>query len=249
MDSVLVGFGYKARCGKDAAIAAILAARAGEGPGKYDVRRYAFADALKREANEAAIAAGSMEKLFQLGGVFEGVTDCTGQWTPFPSWVQYDPNAPMDDPLCPLGKQRTLLQWWGTEYRRARDNNYWVRKLQATIEAEKPRIALIADCRFPNEISWVKSDPSSGFVCRVDRLGFKGIGSTHPSETMLDWMAEEDWHYILQVPDGQLEELQRDAVVLFDLIVDSLTPPDLSEFQGFEETLVVKEGVKVRVEA
>ncbi len=138
-------------------------------------------------------------------------------------------------------KFRKLLQHWGTEYRREVDPNYWVAKLQATIERERPRIALIADCRFPNEISFIKSDPASGFVCRVDRLGYEGIGSSHSSETLLGWMADEDWHYILQVPDGQLEELQRDAVVLFDHIVDSLTPPDLTEFTNFTPKHVIVE--------
>lgn len=240
MDSVLVGFGYRARCGKDAAIASIIKARGGNGPGKYDVRRYAFADELKREVNAAATAAGGMLNLFKQGGTYE-VREGLSCFTPFPEWVQYDAHAEMSDPLCPMGKQRTLLQWWGTEYRRDADPNYWVAKLQATLETERPRVALIADCRFPNEISFVKSDPASGFVCRVDRLGYEGIGSKHQSETILDWMSDEDWHYILQVPDGQLEELQRDAVVLFDHIIESLTPPDLSELESFKPKHVIWE--------
>lgn len=231
--TVVVGFGHKARSGKDEAVKAILEARAGQ----YDVRRYAFGDALKREVNEAAVAAGGMLQLFQQGGVTEMFSDGS-QLLAFPDWVQYDPDADMTDPLCPLGKQRTLLQWWGTEYRREQDPNYWVAKLEATLLVEQPRIALISDLRFPNEVSWIKSDPSGGFVCRVDRVGYKSSTSQHSSETILDFMGEEDWHYVIQVPDGDLDELKRDAVVVFDLVVQYLTPPDLSEFEQFAEKVI-----------
>jgi hypothetical protein len=237
-NTVVVGFGYKARNGKDEAVKAIIAARAGQ----YDVRRYAFADVLKREVNEAAVAAGGMLELFKQGGVWEETEYRDGPGTKlveFPSWVQYDPDADMTDPLCPLGKQRTLLQWWGTEFRRARDNNYWVKKMDETLRTEKPRIALITDMRFPNEVSWVKQDPASGFVVRVDRLGYKTDVVQHVSEKALDFMGDEDWHYIIQVNDGDVEELKRDAVVVFDLIVELLTPPDLSDLEVAQQLVSV----------
>lgn len=228
-NTVIIGFGYKARHGKDESVKAIIAERGGQ----YDVRQYAFGTILKEEVNAAAEAAGGMLELFKQGGVQEGDV-----FTPFAEWVIYDADAPMDDPLCPLGKHRTLLQWWGTELRRQQDTNYWVKKLAAVIEAERPRIALISDMRFPNEVSWIKSDRNSGFVCRVDRIGYKSAMYNHPSETALDFMSEEDWHYIIQVGDGNVEELKRDAVVVFDLIVAMLTPPDLSDFNNFSEKII-----------
>jgi hypothetical protein len=236
--TVVVGFGYKARHGKDEAVKSIVAARAGQ----YDVRRYAFADVLKKEVNDAAVNAGGMLELFKQGGAAEALPEGRESFTPFPSWVMYDPEADMTDPLCPLGKQRTLLQWWGTEYRRNQEPNYWVKKLNDVLLAERPRIALISDMRFPNEVSWVKQDPSSGFVVRVDRLGYKS-DLKHESEHALDFMADEDWHYIIQVSDGDVEELKRDAVVVFDLIVEYLTPPDLSEIESFDPNRIVVEQV------
>jgi len=182
-NTVVVGFGYKARNGKDEAVKAILAARSGQ----YDVRRYAFADALRREVTAAAQAAGGMLELFKQGGVFEthdvNSQYWKGDFTSFPAWVQFDPNAEVSEQY-PLGKQRLLLQWWGTEYRRAQDANYWVKRLDETLKAEKPRIALVTDLRFPNEVSWVKQDPASGFVCRVDRLGYKSDIPVHYSEKL-----------------------------------------------------------------
>jgi hypothetical protein len=231
-NTVLVGFGYRARNGKDTAVSAIIEARSGQ----YDVRRYAFADVLKKEVNDAAVDAGGMLELFKQGGVrgpnARGLLH--DDFVMFPSWVIYDADADMSDPLCPLGKQRTLLQWWGTDYRRNEDPNYWVEKLQEVIEKDKPAIALISDMRFPNEVSWVKSSIDN-CVVRVDRLGYRSITPSHASETALDFMGDEDWHYILQVPDGDLEELKRDAVVVFDLIISSLTPPDLSDVARVED--------------
>src|SRR5271156_4899474 len=46
---LLIGFGYKARRGKDTAISAILEARSH----LRDIRRYAFADALRDEVHAA----------------------------------------------------------------------------------------------------------------------------------------------------------------------------------------------------
>lgn len=228
MDSIVIGLGYKARSGKDEAAKAIAEERGGQ----YEVRRYGFSDALKREVNAAAEAAGGMEQLItQLREV--GVELPNGAFLKAPDWLVYDPNADTTDPLSPLGKQRKLLQWWGTEYRREQDPFYWISRLQETIEQDKPTVALIADMRFPNEVAWVNS--SKGYVVRVDRVGYQYPKSSHTSEELLDWMGEEDFHYILQVEDGDLEELRNGAVFIFDHIIQSLTPPDLSEIEHFKE--------------
>jgi hypothetical protein len=213
IDSVIVGFGFRARSGKDTAVAEIIKQRGllpalrvvGDttdlprgttyaGHERYDIRRYAFADALKREVNAAASAAGGMGALLAQPR--------------FPDWVQYDPDAPMDDPMCPLGKQRSLLQWWGAEYRRAQDPDYWVRQLANTIELEKPQIALISDLRFGNEMEFVLQ---YGEAVRVDRDSLPP--ATHISETALE--DSTDWSLILE-NNGTLEEFKEGAVVAFD---------------------------------
>jgi hypothetical protein len=195
------------RHGKDTAIAAIVANRAD----KYDVRRYAFANPLKQEVNEGAEKAGGMEQFItQLRSTHN-----------LPEWVTYDPNPDMSDPLCPLGKQRTLLQWWGTEYRRASDSYYWVKKLYRTIQQEKPQIALIADMRFKNEFNWVVS--LDGRNVKVTRHGFDNGASNHPSEIDLDGVK---FDYEILVNDGELDQLKKDALTVFDLICEEFTTPD-----------------------
>jgi hypothetical protein len=217
IDSVIFGFGYRAQSGKDTAVAEIIKQRglikalgiysAPENQERYDIRRYAFADALKREVNKAALEAGGMENLFKADRRF---ALCNGYYMDFPDWVQYDPKAPMDDPLCPLGKQRSLLQFWGAEYRRAQDPDYWVRQLALQVELEKPEICLISDLRFPNEMEFVRQ---YGETVRVDRPGLPP--STHASETALDDVPMDNWSLILE-NSGTLEEFLEGAVTAFD---------------------------------
>jgi len=205
------------RSGKNTAVSKIIKQRGlydptvppGEGKSgvgeRYDIREYSFASALKREVNAEAIAAGGMENLLKPNRRF---AMCKGYYMDFPDWVQYDPNPPMDDPLCPLGKQRSLLQFWGAEYRRAQDPDYWVRQLAQTIELEKPQIALISDLRFENEMQFVKQ---YGEAVRVDRDSLPP--ATHISETALQ--DSTDWSIVLE-NNGTLEEFLEGAVIVFD---------------------------------
>jgi hypothetical protein len=212
IDSVVLAFGHRARSGKDTAANEIIKRRGlrtypqPEDPGteRYDIRKYGFADALKREITELARKAGGMEKLFAPNYCFPK----KGYVVTLPEWVKYDPSPDMSDPLCPLGKQRALLQWYGSDYRRADDDTYWVRQLAQTIELEKPQIALISDMRFPNEMAWVLK---YGEAVRVDRDSLPP--ATHISETALE--DSTDWSLILE-NNGSLEEFKESSVVAFD---------------------------------
>jgi hypothetical protein len=48
---------------------------------------------------------------------------------------------------------RPLLQWWGTEYRRSQDPDYWVRQLEAQAweSIADGNVVVVDDCRFENE--------------------------------------------------------------------------------------------------
>lgn len=226
METLILSFGYKARRGKGTAVQTIIAARGGQ----YDIREYSFAHALKLEVNQAAEAHGGMLGLF------------TAMASQLPNNVQYDPQPDMTDPLCPLGKQRALLQWWGTEFRRRQDPFYWVKKLRNQIRDEQPRVGLIGDMRFLNEFAWVKQNQDNR-VIRLDRVGFEesqlitSTQSKHQSECELDAIPAKGWDYILAVADGDVEGLKRDAVFIFDHVVESLMPkPEIAEFPDKEIT-------------
>ena len=61
----------------------------------------------------------------------------------------------------PLRTQiRPVLQAWGTEFRRAQDPDYWVKKVQRYFEVEnrvERRPLVFTDCRFLNELKLLKS--------------------------------------------------------------------------------------------
>lgn len=193
--TMIVGLGNKARHGKDTAAKTIIAERSD----RYDIRKYAFADELKKEVNE-----------------LEQFEEC------FSRAIKYDGNPDMTDPMCQTrhGKQVHLLQFWG-QHRRSMDKFYWVKKVAAQIVADQPQVAIISDLRYKSEFYWVKS--MKGFTVRVSRQGFVDLtrDPKHVSEIELD---EVKWDVEINVLDGELEQLKKDAVTVFDLLVAQLTP-------------------------
>lgn len=200
MKQIVIGLGHKARRGKDTVAKTIIETFGAQ----YDIRRYAFADELKKEVNEAAEKAGGMLALF------------LQMYSQLPEWVVYDKTPDMTDPLCQLGKQRTLLQWWGSELRRAKDPFYWVKKVKAAIERDKPQVAIITDVRFPNEFMFVKS--LDGYMVKVDREGYVDL-DTNPAHHSEQQLANAIFDYEITAKEGDLPELKRCAVELFETLL------------------------------
>jgi hypothetical protein len=217
IQSIIFGFGYRARSGKDTVVAAILEGRSN----LYKIKRYGFADELKREVNEAALKSGGMRNLFSDGlrGEGCGFLQTNGNVIPLPEWVQPDPNAPMDDPFCPLGKERLLLQWWGGEFRRGADPDYWIKKVAQHISEDNPEVALISDVRYLNEVRFVQK---YGEAIKVDRPGLPslhGAAGVHASELALADF--QDWDDVI-VNDANLETLRERALFSFDMLLSSI---------------------------
>jgi hypothetical protein len=99
-------------------------------------------------------------------------------------------------------KDAPLLQALGTEVGRRHDNDRWIRTTYWQIRDERPRIAVLADVRFPNEADFVKS--MGGTLIKVTRLDAgtaKPYITTdrdpnHPSEVALDGYT--NWDYRLE---------------------------------------------------
>lgn len=199
------------RHGKDTAAAAIKEARGGH----YDILILPFAAALKTEVNENAMRAGGMLKLFDDGLRIPGAgyVQENENFLALPDWVQYDWNAPMDDPLCPYGKQRTLLQWWGTEFRRNANVQYWVDKHKEEVERVRPEVVLVTDVRFFNEVAYVKE---YGDAIRVFNPRIAVLGNSHSSEEQL--ANYEGWDATI-TNDGSLDDLKQKAVDTFDMLM------------------------------
>ena len=100
---------------------------------------------------------------------------------------------------------RRILQWWGTEYRRAQDPDYWTKAWGRKIEQYDlgQTHILIDDVRFMNELNAIRDH--NGLIVKIERPGFNGANN-HSSETSLDDFRE--WDDIL-VNDGTLEQFGR----------------------------------------
>ncbi len=95
-------------------------------------------------------------------------------------------------PLSP----RTVMQLWGTEYRRKRGvDSYWLDAVQAQMEAQRDSSFVITDVRFPNEHIFVTK--KGGEVLRIrnrvveerEAANRKANGtSAHASETAVSEM-------------------------------------------------------------
>lgn len=62
----------------------------------------------------------------------------------------------LDAPRSP----REIMQWWGTEYRRAEDPNYWTRQVLARIRGRRQQGQarfVLTDCRFANEVETLRA--------------------------------------------------------------------------------------------
>lgn len=187
--TIVIGFGYKARRGKDTAVEAICKAWPAL------TRRYAFADPLREQ-----IEAASFDQYLQDGMPPEA-------WTPdvglkfLCGWagVPYDAGAE---------KQRALLQWWGM-WRCGMFADYLVAKVRQKIEREQPVFALVADLRFANERA------ICDYIVRMDRPGFEiADGAHHISERELDALPDEAWTAIISA--WTVEQVRWDACCVFE---------------------------------
>lgn len=89
---------------------------------------------------------------------------------------------------------RRILQWWGTEYRRAEDPDYWTKAWKRKVAAcDLTRVhILVDDVRFLNELAVIKE--LGGRIVKIDRPGF-AAGGNHASEISLDGFS--DWDEVI----------------------------------------------------
>jgi hypothetical protein len=76
---------------------------------------------------------------------------------------------------------REVMQFVGTNIFRQMQNNVWADATIHKIKLEQPDLAIIADCRFPNEVQAIKD--VGGVVIKLMRNPYD---STHESEIALD---------------------------------------------------------------
>lgn len=107
---------------------------------------------------------------------------------------------------------REVMQIVGTDIFRKLKHNVWADATIIKINNEKPSLALIADCRFPNEVEAVKK--AGGLVIRLTRKPYE---SDHPSETALE-QANYDWKNFDIIFDNTNLSLQKQNDMLINIL-------------------------------
>jgi hypothetical protein len=91
----------------------------------------------------------------------------------------------LDAPHSP----RQIMQWWGTDYRRAAQPEYWVSKTRNRISyLLRERLAsriVVTDCRFADEVEMVRRS-FGGQLWQIHRDGVAVAPGSHVSETAGD---------------------------------------------------------------
>jgi hypothetical protein len=115
---------------------------------------------------------------------------------------------------------RRLLQWLG-DGARDYDPLCWIKFLyrQLSYEVRNTDIAVITDCRYPNEITYFKDKFLSGaYSVRIERPGHVNrldeIQRKHSSETSLDCF---DFDFYL-MNSSTLEDLEKKTITLVERI-------------------------------
>lgn len=217
----LIGLGHKARRGKDT-VAEMIAA-------KHDYKVVHFADALYEECKQATIVVPvevfdrdfmvPMGDILIDGSVVPGDLNLYSKiwewvWKRYASssWTDV-PGATRQDAIRVYSgmaeKDPEMLQWWGTDYRRAHfGEDYWLRQIEEKLSELSPQSnVVISDVRFPNEAKWIHD--SGGVLVRIDRdqpTEDTGRDPNHVSEVALD--DYEGWDLCLD-NNGSLADLEQ----------------------------------------
>ena len=107
---------------------------------------------------------------------------------------------------------REAMQFVGTDIFRTMYNNVWVDATLKKITREAVPLAIITDCRFPNEVEAIKSN--GGKVIRLTRDPFH---SDHISESILD-KENYDWSNFDYVVDNGESSLYEQSVLIKQII-------------------------------
>lgn len=128
-----------------------------------------------------------------------------------PMWTNFlaENQDIQDQPGKSAVSVRRILQWWGTEYRRAQDHDYWTNAWEKKLQQYDLTTThiLVDDVRFVNELNIIKKH--GGTFIKIERPGFDGANN-HSSENSLDHY--DSWDLIIE-NDGSLAEFKQQAEI------------------------------------
>lgn len=103
---------------------------------------------------------------------------------------------------------REVLQIVGTDMFRTMQHNVWSAATLRKINKEKPDLALIADCRFPNEVDAVKN--AGGIIIKLTRNPYN---SYHASEVALDPEQYDQSSFDLTIDNHQINITEQNKII------------------------------------
>ncbi|WP_163056700.1 hypothetical protein [Acidithiobacillus ferrooxidans] len=207
---MILGLTGAAGSGKDS-VADILVA-------KHGFQRIAFADALYKEVSTAFNVPITFLKTretkekrsarLSLGHCMEG------EFAQVVRQIKHRGNRPIGHSNIPY-PPRQILQWWGTEYRRAQRESYWIDKVRDRLLSGPDQDWVVTDVRFQNEADLVRE--LGGRLGLVLRPGVEPVAG-HVSEVFWETCSPD-----LQIRnDGTLEELTETVTAVAILAMDAL---------------------------
>jgi hypothetical protein len=104
---------------------------------------------------------------------------------------------------------REVMQIVGTDIFRTMKQNVWSDAIINKINKDKPDVAIIADCRFPNEVNTVKR--SGGWVIKLTR---NPHNSYHASEMALDPNQYDPTNFDLIIDNENMSILEQNNKII-----------------------------------
>ena len=199
---MIIGLTGAAGSGKDS-VADILVL-------KHGFRRIAFADALYEEVSTAfnvPIDFLKNRETKEKPSVRLSLGRCMdGEFANVVRLVNHRGNRPIGRSTIPYSP-RQILQWWGTDYRRAQCETYWIDKVRDRLLSGHGQGWVITDVRFQNEADLVRE--LGGRLGLVTRPGVKPVAD-HVSEAFWQTCNPD----ILIRNDGDIDDLMADVCAM-----------------------------------
>jgi hypothetical protein len=114
---------------------------------------------------------------------------------------------------------REVMQMVGTEMFRTMQKNVWSDATIRKIHIENPPLAIIADCRFPNEVEAIKN--ANGLIIKLKRNPYN---SSHASELALDPEHYPESNFDLVIENDNLSINEQNQIIHHFLFTKGILP-------------------------
>lgn len=169
---------------------------------KYSAKIYSFADPLK----DLCINLFGLDIHQCYGSDEDKNTPTHVSWVDVPESIKKDWAEKLDKNMTGFMSARHLMQIFGTDYCRQIDQHCWARALYNKIRSENHELSLVADARFPNEVTM--GTEIGAKVIRLLRDPFKNKPDRHQSEIALDNFPLGEYSLVIDNRDMNIDETQ-----------------------------------------